>query len=103
MNKVILIFLMMAVTYIPRLIPFLAMRGKKEAPGGSRVRKFLSLIPFAALGALIFPGGLSSVPEMPLVSLIGLSAAGVTSWFTRNVALSVLAAVLAVFAGLSLI
>ena len=107
MNRKLLIVLMMVVTYIPRLIPFLALGGKKENPGNSRVKRFLSYIPYAALGALIFPGGLfavevSSVIFPPVISLLGLLSAAAVSFFIPNVGLSVLAAILVVFTGLSL-
>ena len=53
MNIYLLILGMMLVTYIPRLVPsFFAGRMKF----GKRFDKFINLIPYTAMSALIFPG-----------------------------------------------
>jgi branched-subunit amino acid transport protein len=57
LKYVILIFVMGLVTYIPRMIPMVMLNGVKLP---ARLKTFLGFIPFAALGALIFPGILSS-------------------------------------------
>ena len=49
----LLIFGMMLVTYIPRAIPAILMDKLKFSP---KVEKFLKLIPYTAMAALIFPG-----------------------------------------------
>lgn len=70
MNDLILIILgMAAVTYGPRLIPFLLL-SNKEIP--KRVDTFLKCIPVAAIGALIIPGIFSATPDMPMAALSGL-------------------------------
>jgi len=97
MNKVLLIVLMMAVTYIPRLLPFLAMQGKKPPSAHSPAGRFLSFIPYAALGALILPGGLTAVPGEPLAAVAGLVSAAAVSFLFRSVGWSVLVSVLVVY------
>jgi branched-subunit amino acid transport protein len=57
---VILIIAMALVTYIPRMLPMVMLSGVK-LPG--RLRTFLGYIPYAALGALIFPGILTSTGD----------------------------------------
>lgn len=70
MNDLIpLILGMAAVTYGPRLIPFLCLTNKK-IPG--RVDAFLKCIPVAAIGALIVPGVFSATPDMPFAALAGI-------------------------------
>ncbi|MBM7868367.1 AzlD domain-containing protein [Heliobacterium gestii] len=52
-----LVLAMGLVTYLPRMLPLALLRHMKLPPLAHR---FLRFIPFAALGALIFPGILSS-------------------------------------------
>lgn len=53
-QTMLLIILGMAiVTYIPRVLPLVAMNGKELPP---KVKAILQNVPYAALGALIFPG-----------------------------------------------
>lgn len=81
---------MFLVTYLPRLIPFLLGR-ELEPPRW--LLKWLTFFPYAALGALIFPGILSAVPGKPwLAAAAGLLAA-ISSLFVRNIALVVLLAI----------
>ena len=64
-----LILGMAAVTYVPRLMPFLMMTNKR-IPG--RMDAFLKCIPMAAIGALIIPGVFSITPDMPLAAASGM-------------------------------
>ncbi len=71
MNNLIPVILgMAAVTYGPRLIPFLFMTNR-EIP--KRVDAFLKCIPAAAIGALIIPGVFSVTPDMPFAALAGMA------------------------------
>jgi branched-subunit amino acid transport protein len=71
MNNLILIILgMAAVTYIPRLLPFLLL-SNKQIP--KRVDAFLKCIPIAAIGALIIPGVFSATPDMPMAAASGMA------------------------------
>ncbi len=70
MNSLIgLIFGMAAVTYGPRLLPFLIL-SEKDIP--KRVDAFLRCIPVAAIGALIIPGVFSATPDMPMAAVAGM-------------------------------
>ena len=70
MNYILLALCMMAVTYGVRLAPSFITDKIKIGP---RVEKFLNLIPFTALGALIFPAILQvdSDPSKWYIGAIG--------------------------------
>ena len=77
-SLVYLIFGMAAVTYLPRLIPFLILADRKIP---RRVDAFLTCIPVAALGALIIPGVFDAVPDKPVAGLAGiLFTLGIGLW-----------------------
>jgi len=70
MSDVILIILgMAAVTYGPRLAPFLLLPGKTVR---KRVDAFLKCIPVAAIGALVIPGVFSATPDTPVAAIAGI-------------------------------
>lgn len=85
---------MMAVTYIPRLLPFLFVSSSNKAGWFNR---FLRYIPYTALGALIIPGVVDSIPQMPIAGVAGISFAFIYSWFRKNVIVSVLGSVLVAY------
>jgi len=68
MNIMLLILGMAIVTYIPRLLPALFLNRFKFPPW---FQKWLRNIPYAALGALIFPGVLFVEKDQPLIGLAG--------------------------------
>jgi branched-subunit amino acid transport protein len=87
MNFYLIVFSMMLVTYIPRLLPFLAMDAEKiPLP----LRKWLAWLPYAALGALIIPGGLTAIDGPWWISPLGLTIAAAIAWFNRNLVVTVL-------------
>ena len=91
---------MVAVTYIPRLLPFV-LKGKRELPAWQR--RALSLVPFAAIGALIIPDGVTAVHGDVTLSLIGLGAAALTSALVRQPFVVVVVSVLVVAAAQALL
>lgn len=68
MTVLILIIGMAVVTYIPRLLPALFLDRFKFP---AWFQKWLKSIPYAALGALIFPGILLVEKDQPLLGLVG--------------------------------
>ncbi|NOX32779.1 MAG: AzlD domain-containing protein [Deltaproteobacteria bacterium] len=71
MNNIIIVILgMAAVTYGPRLLPFLCLTNR-QIP--KRVDAFLQCIPVAAIGALIIPGVFNAVPDKPVAVLSGMA------------------------------
>jgi len=91
MNIWLLITLMAIVTYLPRVLPLYIMRDLKIP---NWLKKWLSLIPYAALGALIFPGILNAVPNQPLWGLFLGIFAFLLAWFSKNLIVIVLSTII---------
>ena len=70
-----------AVNYLIRVVPWF-MTDWDKVPLG--VRRFLTIMPVAALGALIFPGSITSLVDTgrAWAGLGGLAAAAVTAHFS---------------------
>jgi len=73
---------MALVTFIPRLLPAVVLQSVALP---AWVRRWLETIPYAALGALIFPGILEVVPERPEVGLLGGLAAVLLAWLDLHI------------------
>lgn len=93
-NIILLIFGMAAVTYGPRLAPFLLL-GDKSVPW--RVDLFLKCIPAAAIGALIIPGVFSATPEHPLAALCGIVFTLIYGLWRGGIIIPVLGSVLVTY------
>lgn len=65
------------VTFIPRLIPALFIDRLSFSP---KVEKFLNLIPYTALAALICPGVLTVDNQLWYIGLIGAVVAAGLAW-----------------------
>lgn len=65
------------VTFIPRLIPALCIDRLNFSP---KVEKFLNLIPYTALAALICPGVLTVDNQLWYIGLIGAVVAAGLAW-----------------------
>lgn len=90
----LIIFLMAIVTYLPRLIPITLLTDKKLSPF---VRTFLHYIPFAALGALIFPQVIYSTGNIKS-SIVGCIISVVCAFFKLNVIIVVFGGIIGVWA-----
>ena len=88
-NIAILILGMALVTFIPRAIPAILV---DKMHFGPKTEKFLKLIPYTAMAALIFPG-VFEVGGSPLFGLAGVAAAGILTWLKLPVMVCVLGAV----------
>ena len=89
--KIITLILgMTLVTYIPRALPFLLI-GKMNFSG--KFEKFLKLIPYTAMSALIFPGVFTVDSTNPGIGIIGAAVAGILAWKKFPVMVCVLAAI----------
>jgi len=93
LRQFITVLLMALVTYLPRLIPMTLLRGRKLSSG---LQNFLKCVPFAVLGALIFPEILYSTTSVSSAA-VGLAVALALSLLRLNVVLVVLGSILAVF------
>lgn len=96
MDMIILVLAMAAVTYLPRMAPVTFLQHAVIPPV---MRRFFRFIPYAALGALIFPGILTSAgPDHIPAALAGTVAAVVLALTTGNVMLVVAGGIGGVFA-----
>ncbi|NLY85617.1 MAG: AzlD domain-containing protein [Tissierellia bacterium] len=93
-SYLLLIIGMAIVTYLPRLVPLMALTNRKV---NKKVEDFLSLIPYTSLSILIARGILTSNDEMILASIVGIGAAGIISYIKGNLVLSVLSGILLSF------
>jgi branched-subunit amino acid transport protein len=89
-NLIPLILGMAAVTYGPRLMPFLFFR-HTEIP--RKVDAFLKCIPVAAIGALIIPGVMTATPDMPAAALLGMGFTALYGLFKGGIIVPVLGSV----------
>lgn len=94
MDIYLIVALMTAATFIPRLAPFLFFKTESINP---EFKRFLSYIPYAALGALILPGSIEAVSGKPVVSAIAIMITAVTAWFSSSLMLSVAVSVASVY------
>ena len=90
----ILILCMAVTALIPRIIPAVL---ADKMHFGAKTEKFLKLIPYTAMAALIFPGVLTVDSARPQVGLIGAAVAAVLAWKKCPVMVCVLVSIAAVF------
>lgn len=94
MDKVLLIVLMMGiVTHVPRVLPLALLNNLKLPP---YLNSFLQFIPYAVLGALIFPGILSSTGDVQS-ALAGGITASILALLRLNIIIIVLGGILGVY------
>ena len=94
-NKIMILIMGMAlVTFIPRAIPAVLVDKMNFGP---KTEKFLKLIPYTAMAALIFPGVLTVDAANPVIGIVGALVAAVLAWRKCPVMVCVLAAIAADF------
>lgn len=89
-DYVMLILGMTLVTYIPRALPAALVGRMQFRP---RTKKFLKLIPYTAISALIFPGVFFVDAAEPIIGIAGALAAALAAWRGLPVMACVLAAI----------
>ena len=82
------------VTFIPRFVPAVLM---DRMSFGQKTEKFLRLIPYTALAALIFPGVLSVDSSRPIIGIVGILVAALLAWRKQPVMVCVSVTIAAVF------
>ena len=93
LNKLILIVVGMAlVTYLPRLMPFVFINDLKE---NSFYKRFMKLIPYTALSALIFPGIITAT-NSTFSALIGGAVAIILSYLEMNVVVVIISSIISI-------
>lgn len=96
MELVMLVIMMALVTYIPRMIPMVMLQKLTLPPFVSR---FLRFVPFAALGALIFPGILTSTGPDIMPALAGSIISVALAILNANLMLVVIGGIIGAFVG----
>lgn len=92
---IILIIIGMAIaTIIPRIIPAFLVN---KLMFKEWVNNWLRAVPYAALGALIFPGILSVIDGKPHIGIMGGLVAVLLAYIGLNVVLVVIGAITTVF------
>lgn len=81
---------MAAVTYIPRAIPVVFMDKLKMSP---KFEKFLRLIPYTVMAALILPSVVFVNPDYPAIGIEGGLVAAILAWLRAPVMACILGAV----------
>ncbi|WP_078548310.1 AzlD domain-containing protein [Litchfieldia alkalitelluris] len=93
-NIIWMIIGMGIVTYIPRMLPFVALSGIKLP---SFLQGVLKNVPYATLGALIIPG-IFTINEDVWFGIIGATVAFAVAYLGVNVIIVVLSAIVALSA-----
>jgi branched-subunit amino acid transport protein len=88
------IFGMGIVTFLPRMLPVLV---GQQIKFPLWLQQWLSYIPYAVLGALIFPGILSVDPSRPWIGLVGGIAAVLIALTVNNVIVIVIGSIVVLF------
>jgi len=89
-NLIPLILGMAAVTYGPRLLPFVFFSNMRVP---RVLDAFLKAIPVAAIGALIIPGVMTASPDMPAAAMVGLGFTLAYGLFRGGIIIPVLGSV----------
>lgn len=93
-NYLPLIIGMALVTYLPRVIPLIALSNKSI---NRNVREFLYYIPYTSLSILIIRGVMTAGEGLMIATIAGIGIAGLLSYKKGNLVLSVLAGILLAF------
>jgi len=89
----IAVFLMAIVTYIPRVMPLAIIKNKIQS---RFLTAFLSYVPFAVLGAMIFPDILSSTGHLTS-AIVGFVIAVILAYLERSLLQVAICAIIAVY------
>lgn len=93
MKALIAVILMAIVTYIPRVVPILVVKGKLNSPF---LKAFLSYVPYAVLGAMTFPQILYSTSSVTS-AVVGLVVAVALAFFNQKLLTVALGAIFSVY------
>lgn len=87
---VLLILISALATYTPRALPFFS---KKLEILPTQMKKMLSYMPLAALGALVFPGIIVDFSQLPIAGLLGITVAALFAWFRKGMVLPIIGSI----------
>lgn len=89
-QTLVLILGMTLATYISRSLPAAVIEHLKF---GTKTQKFLRLIPYTAMSALIFPGVFMADPSRLDIGMIGGFVAEILAWWRLPIIVCVIAAI----------
>lgn len=92
-GHLIAVLLMAVVTYIPRVLPMVLVKSKIKS---KFIKSFLYYVPYAVLGAMIFPGILYSTGSS-VSAFIGLLVAAILAFFDKKLLTVTIGAILSVY------
>ena len=93
MSFLVYLLAMAGVTYLIRMIPLAAVRGKVKS---RFVQAFLYYVPYAVLGAMTIPAVFSSTGSLP-GAIAGVAVAMVLGWMGKGLLTVAVAACVAAF------
>lgn len=92
-KQLIAVILMAVVTYIPRALPIVVYRNKLKS---KFLRSFLFYVPFAVLGAMIFPSIIYSTDSI-VSAIVGFIVALTLAYFEKGLMTVATFAILSVY------
>ncbi|QNU67989.1 AzlD domain-containing protein [Ruminiclostridium herbifermentans] len=92
-KTIIAVLLMAIVTYLPRVLPMAIFKNKIQS---RFLTAFLSYVPYAVLGAMIFPDILFSTGHLTS-AIIGFAVAVILAYFERGLLQVAVCAIIAVY------
>lgn len=92
-KTLIAVLLMAIVTYLPRVLPMAIFKNKIQS---KFLTAFLSYVPYAVLGAMIFPDIIYSTGHL-MSAIIGLIVAASLAYFERGLLQVAVCAIVAVY------
>ncbi|HCF48747.1 MAG TPA: branched-chain amino acid transporter [Syntrophomonas sp.] len=93
LELMLIVVLMAAVTYIPRMLPLVFLRDIRMPP---YLRACLQFIPYAVLGALIFPGALYSTGNIS-TAIAGIMGSAILAFLRLNLVIVVVGGILCAY------
>lgn len=87
------VIFMALVTYLPRMLPLVLLRDIKMAPF---LKTCLQFVPYALLGALIFPNALYSTASVPS-ALAGICGSAILAYLRLNLVIVVVGGILCAY------
>ncbi|WP_373899727.1 AzlD domain-containing protein [Haloimpatiens sp. FM7315] len=94
MKMFIAVLLMALVTYLPRVLPLIFVKGNIKS---KFIKSFLFYVPFAVLGAMTFPAIFYSTQNLPS-AIAGTAVALFLAYLEKNLVTVAISAIVVVYA-----
>ena len=90
MEILLIIVAMAIVTAVPRMLPAWLLENARPS---AQIEAWLAHVPYAVLGALIFPGIMSVQPDKPAIGLLAGAIAALLAWLRLHILLVISVAI----------